>query len=110
MRNERRDSRRLREREACGVVPAVLKQSPQEAAETLYEATQQPEDAGQKATHRAAKAAKNAHPTTLSYRAAGEVVPPRPGELRLGSMEASWKRQTAAGGSRGQQRRSPIAL
>jgi hypothetical protein len=42
-----------------------LEQSPQQAAETLYKTTQQPEDAGQKATHRAAEATKNAHPTPL---------------------------------------------
>jgi hypothetical protein len=40
--------------------------SPQQVAETLYDATQQPEDASKKATHGAAEAAKNSHPTPLS--------------------------------------------
>ena len=39
--------------------------SPQQAADALYNATQQTEDAGQQATYGAAEAAKNSHPTPL---------------------------------------------
>ena len=80
---------------SSSVKDAHSNKSPQQAADALYNATQQPEDAGQQAPYGAAEAAKNSHPN--SSRTAGfkyprhssghlSARPTKPGGRQLVSM------------------------